>query len=92
MLIAESVKTGQHDLRRAKTHGVEEETIPLSSARIANGKVETKAESDRDTACDLTCHRVTEREKMRPFLKRGLERFLDGSVEWSYKYWSVSCV
>ena len=45
-------------------------------SRIANGKVETKQERDRYTALISRGHGATGREKMQPFLKRGLERFL----------------
>jgi len=60
--------------RKAATHGVEGETILSLVSRIANGKVETEGERDRGNACDLVCCGVTGREKIRPFLKRGLER------------------
>jgi len=77
----EGVNVSQREWSREMTHGVEGETILLLLvSRIANGKVETEGERDRGNACDPARCCVTRREKIRPFLKRGLERFLEEFV------------
>ena len=75
-LIAEEVEVSQREVEEGGDARCRRRNHPLSLvSQIANGKVETEGERDRGNACDLVCCGVTGREKIRPFLRGGLERF-----------------